>query len=129
MKRLFHLETAVLMIALTVAFAVSEAGAEGRNSLTLINHSGNNALVKLVGPSRRTIEIPSGASETVNIVGGQYSIYVRYDLHGRYRYTRGESFQIKETAISYTRASLTLHGVINGNYHTQGSSENEFNRQ
>ena len=105
------------------------ANAEGRNSLTLINYSGDNALVKLTGPSRKTVEIPNGTSKTMNIAGGQYTIYVRYGTLGRYRYTKGESFQIEETPLSYTSASLTLHGVANGNYHTAGSSENEFNQQ
>lgn len=105
------------------------ANAEEKNSLTLINHSGDNALVKLTGPSRKTVQIPNGTSKTVNIDSGQYMIYVRYGKLDRYRYTKGESFQIEETSFSYTRATLTLHGVVNGNYHTEGSSEYEFNRQ
>lgn len=105
------------------------ANAEEKNSLTLINHSGDNALVKLTGPSRKTVEIPNGTSKTVNIAGGQYMIYVRYGAPGRYRFTKGESFQIQETSFSYTSATLTLHGVANGNYQTAGSSESEFNRQ
>ena len=118
----------VLLLIVAVQFPVVCLASE-RNSLTLINHSGSNALVKLVGPSRRTVDIPNGSSKTVNIAGGNYKIYVRYGMTGHYRFTRGEAFSIDETAFSYTRASLTLHGVANGNYRTEGSSENEFNRQ
>jgi hypothetical protein len=129
MKKAMHLSVGVLMIILICFCLIGEAGAEGKSSLTLINQSGDNALVKLTGPSRKTVEISNGSSRTVNIAGGQYTIYVRYGTPGRYRYTKGESFQIDETSITYTRASLTLHGVANGNYRTEGSSESEFNRQ
>lgn len=126
------LKKCIALFAFYVFISIIQApvaeGAE-KNSLTLINQSGDNALVKLVGPSRMTVEVPNGSSRTVKIAGGTYVIYVRYGTPGKYRYTKGESFQIEETYSSYTEASLTLHGVVNGNYHSEGSSESEFNRQ
>lgn len=120
----------IIAIVLLLVLQIPVMGiAAEKNSLTLINHSGDNALVKLTGPSRRTVTIPNGSSRIVNIAGGQYLIYVRYGTPGRYRFTKGESFRIEETSFSYTQATLTLHGVQNGNYHTEASSENEFNRQ
>lgn len=99
-----------------------------RNSLAFINESGSDALVKLVGPSCRTVEVKNGGRQTVNIAGGTYRVYVRYgEDPGAYRYSKGDSFAIHEDAHSHTRASLTLHGVVNGNYRTETSSENEFN--
>ena len=127
MKRLISV-VVIAAIFCIFAFTLAEAATE-RNSLTLINHSGDKALVKLVGPSRRIIEVPNGTSKMINIAGGNYKIYVRYGTPSGYRYTKGESFQIEETSFSYTAASLTLHGVVNGNYRTDASSENEFNRQ
>jgi hypothetical protein len=101
-----------------------------RNSLTFINRSGDPALVKLVGPSRHVVDIPNGKDHAVTIRGGQYELFVRYGEAPRYRYAKGESFAIEEEAPgSYTKASLTLHGVVNGNYRTEGSSENEFSRK
>jgi hypothetical protein len=103
--------------------------ASEKNSLTFINQSGEDALVKLVGPSYRVVEVPNKGKQTVNIAGGEYRIYVRYGKGPRYRCAKGEMFKIEDSAYTYTRAQLTLHGVINGNYHTYGSSEDEFNRQ
>ena len=103
--------------------------ASEKNTLTFINKSGEDALVKLVGPSRRLIEVPNRKERTVSIAGGEYQIYVRYGNGQRYRFTRGEVFRIVDPPTGYTVARLTLHGVINGNYHTFSSSEDEFNHQ
>lgn len=111
-----------------IFISYSEATSE-KNTLTFINQSGDDALVKLVGPSKKTVEVSNGGSQTVNIAGGEYQIYVRYGRGPNYRYAKGEAFRIEDSATTYTKAQLTLHGVINGNYHTYGSSESEFNRQ
>jgi hypothetical protein len=100
-----------------------------KNTLTFINHSGEDALVKLVGPSRKLVEVPNRRGRTVSIAGGEYQIYVRYGNGQGYRYARGEVFRIVDNPSGYTVARLTLHGVINGNYRTYGSSEDEFNRR
>ena len=118
-----------LVIALTVGMS-SDSSAEGeRNILTFINHSGNYAMVKLVGPTRSTVTVKDNGEATVNIAGGKYIIYVRYGEKSPYRYTKGESFTIEDSSFEYTKATLTLHGVVNGNYRTEGSSEEEFNRK
>ena len=95
--------------------------------LTFKNKSGEDALVKLVGPSRRVVEVPNQKNRTVNIAGGAYVVYVRYGKDPHYRYVKGEPFQIKKSAYSYTKAILTLHGVVNGNYRTDHCSEKDFN--
>ena len=128
MKR-FWILSLILYLFIGVISVSNVSAGSGKNSLTLINQSGDHALVKLIGPSKRVIEVPDGKNKTVNIAGGTYTIYVRYgDKPYRYRYARGESFYIEDTALSYTVASLTLHGVVNGNYHTETSTEYEFNR-
>jgi hypothetical protein len=119
----------LLIITLTVGMS-SESPAEGeRNILTFINHSGNYAMVKLMGPTRSTVTVQDNGEATVNIAGGKYVIYVRYGKKSPYRYTKGESFAIEDSSLKYTKATLTLHGVVNGNYRTAGSSEEEFNRK
>ena len=109
-----------------IYFAPS-AWAGEKNSLTFINRSGEDAMVKLVGPSRRMVNVNNGGETTVKIAGGTYAIYVRYGESNNYRYTKGETFTIKDSFNSYTEASLTLHGVMNGNYRTEGSTEEAFN--
>jgi len=114
--------TALFIIAGAMA---ASAGSE-INDLTFINKSGEPALVKLVGPSRRVVPVPDGQSRQVQIASGTYCIYVRYGDQGHYRYTRGETFIIQEVTGGYVAARLTLHGVVNGNYAVESSSEAEF---
>ena len=98
------------------------------NGLTFINKSGEPALVKLVGLSRRLVQVPDGQDRRVKIASGNYVIYVRYGNKGHYRYTKGESFEIRQVTGGYIEARLTLHGVVNGNYSVAGSSKEEFER-
>jgi len=121
---LFLWGVCVLILSATVSGAADE-----KNSLTFINKSGEDALVKLIGPTKGLVEVPEAGEATVKIVGGTYTIYVRYGKEPKYRYSRGETFNISDSALSYTKATLTLHKVPNGNYSTYGSSEAEFNRQ
>jgi hypothetical protein len=118
----------IILISLIIFIPNAESSSE-KNILTLINKSGDHALVKLVGQSRKVVEVPNGSDQTIYIAGGKYLIYARYGNGPKYRFTRGESFTIQDSATSYTQATLTLHGVINGNYSTYDSSEDEFNRQ
>jgi hypothetical protein len=99
------------------------------NTLTLINKTSEDALVKLVGPSKRSVMVPVKTEQTLHIAGGKYVIYVRYgNAPGRYRYSKGEEFEIEETANTYTEAFLTLHGVADGNYATESVPASEFDK-
>lgn len=125
MRTLRTIWLAALFIV-TGAFSVY-AGSE-INGLTFMNRSGDVALVKLVGPSRRAVPMPDGQDRRVQIASGTYCIYVRYGEEGHYTYTKGESFEIREVTGGYVEAQLTLHGVVNGNYAVEGSSRQEFER-
>ena len=54
---------------------------------------------------------------------------MRYGKERWYRYAQGEPFEIIDFVNSYTEASLTLHGVINGNYHIENCRAEQFNRK
>ena len=99
-----------------------------KSSITFINKSGAPALVKLVGPSRQTVEVVNGDSETVNVSGGSYHILVRYGSAGKYRYSKGDPFTVRETATEYEKVTITLHTVAGGNYDSKPASPEEFNR-
>ena len=118
---------AIWMVTLFIIIgAVSVYARSEVNGLTFMNKSGDLALVKLVGPSRRVVEVADGQDRRVQIASGTYIIYVRYGDKGHYRYTKGESFVIREVTGGYIQAQLTLHGVVNGNYAVEGSSRQEF---
>ncbi len=111
----------------TVASAVI-AKSSDKSTITFINKSGVPALVKLVGPTRNAVDIANGTSRTVNVSGGSYQLLVRYGTPGKYRYSKGDPFTVRETANEYEEISITLHTVAGGNYDSRPSSPDEFNK-
>ena len=112
-------------LAFTILLGISPALAQ-ENTVTFDNQSGEPALVKLVGPSNTVVEVPTGGKRTVSASAGQYHIRVRYGTPGRYRYARGDNFNITETTTQKSEISITLHKVIGGNYGTRTISEEDF---
>jgi hypothetical protein len=98
-------------------------------TVTFDNRSGEAALVKLIGSSRRSTSVPNGHMRTVSASGGQYFIMARYGTSaGHYRYAQGDPFNVTQTANQRSVITITLHPVVNGNYATRPISEGEFNR-
>ena len=122
------LRTICFSVIFIITLVITAHAGSEINGLTFINKSGEPALVKLVGPSRRAVEVLDGQDSRVKIASGDYVIYVRYGDKGHYRYTKGESFEIRQVSGGYIEARLTLHGVVNGNYSVAGSSKEEFER-
>lgn len=107
--------------------------AELLSTVTFDNKSGETALVKLVGPTAQAVEVPNGQSSTLEAAAGRYYILVRYGSDpNKYRYTKGEPFEVEEketaTAREYSKITITLHPVVGGNYSTGPSSKEEFEK-
>jgi hypothetical protein len=101
-----------------------------RAQITFDNQSGQPALVKLVGPSRRTTQVPNRQKRTVTAVGGNYYILTRYGSKpDDYRYSKGDSFHVTQTARRYSIITITLHKVIGGNYGSKDIPADEFERE
>jgi hypothetical protein len=92
------------------------AHAQYRSSITFQNDGTQAALVKLVGPSARTVAVPTneGRSES-GIAPGRYHIVVRYgDAKGHYTYVKGDPFEIEkpnglsQSELYHTIPFLTL---------------------
>lgn len=90
---------------LVLSFAISASG-QGNDSptITFVNQSGENCLVKLVGPTTGYVNVPNGTQQTINVRGGHYHILTRYGDTGQFRYTRGEPFEVSETAYSVSHS-------------------------
>lgn len=123
----------ILLGLLTVLVLVATAPASvlAGSSVTFDNQSGQPALVKLIGPISTVVEVPNGETRTVSATGGHYFILARYGTdESTYRYSKGDHFDITETytgySFRYQRVRITLHTVINGNYHTARSNKQEF---
>lgn len=116
-----------------LGFLLWAAGAtqasEPANTITLVNNSGEPALVKLVGSTPQTVEVPDGQSRTVPVASGEYSLLARYGAaQGHYTYSRGDPFTVTQTATEYSAITITLHKVVGGNYQTEPASKAEFER-
>jgi len=119
-RRLF---TRLSLIAVLAAVPLL---AQERPTITFDNRSGEDALVRLVGPSSGTVSVADSSSRTVEARGGTYRIFVRYGQPGKYRYTKGNSFTVYQGADGVDQISITLHKVVGGNYGTAPSNEAEF---
>src|SRR4051812_21785494 len=86
--------TKLAVLALAMSLLSISAGAAGRATLTLENASGDDALVRVSGPTTGYVEVPNSSSRTINVTGGTYRLFVRYGQPGKFSYTRGEPFTI-----------------------------------
>ena len=117
----FSVASAFALFAIISALDACEA-----NSVIFDNQSGNPAVVKLVGPTSTSVSVQNGKTETVQASAGHYYIKVRYGTPGNYFYSKGDDFDVTETATSSAEITITLHKVLNGNYGTRPMTETEF---
>lgn len=116
-----------LITILLVLFAITLAAHGQENSVTFDNRSGEPALVKLIGPTYKEVQVPNGAKRSIKALAGSYHVKVRYGTAGKYRYTKGQEFQVIQTATTRSETMITLHEVIGGNYESHPISEQGFN--
>ena len=115
---------AVLLAAFAVA---APLGGQDRPTITFVNRSGDDALVRVVGPVSETVPVADSTQRTITAGGGSYRIFVRYGRPGSYRYTKGQTFSVYEGPDGVDQISITLHTVVGGNYGSSPSSGAEFN--
>jgi hypothetical protein len=114
----------VCSLWLVCGFTVT-SGAQSK--VVFDNQSGEQALVKLVGPTQTEVDVPNGAKVGADAAAGRYAIKVRYGTPGNYHYAKGQEFEVKETATTRSETTITLHKVVAGNYETEPISGTEFN--
>ena len=118
MKNIVACSVLIVCVCAVSAFA--------QNKVTFDNQSGEPALVKLIGPTQAEVEVPNGAKAGADAAAGRYVIKVRYGMPGKYRYSKGEEFEVKETTTTRSQITITLHKVVDGNYESQPIGEAEF---
>ena len=104
--------------------------AAGMHSLTIRNGTGEFALVRIKtasGQTRGELAIEAGGSGSLSLDSGQYFEVVRFGRSpDSFRYAKGEGFTLSAPSGGYVQATLTLHGVVDGNYVTQAASRRDF---
>ncbi len=118
------MKRAIIAVVMVVALnAVTSVQAQ--NTVTFDNQSGETALVKLIGPTSKKVEVPNATKQNVEAFAGCYTIKVRYGTPGRYRYSKGQEFEVKETATTASAITISLHKVKAGNYDSRPITEKE----
>ena len=112
--------------AIILALVAAQTASGQSNKVTFDNQSGEPALVKLIGPTFVDVEVPAGGRRTVAAAAGRYHIKIRYGAPGRYRFAKGDEFDVTETSTTRSETTITIHKVIGGNYSTRPISEDEF---
>jgi hypothetical protein len=101
-----------------------------RATITFDNQSGQTALVKVIGPTRRTTQVPNSEKRTVTVLGGEYYILTRYGSNpDQYTYSKGDSFHVTQTARQHSVITITLHKVVGGNYGSKKIGAGDFERE
>lgn len=121
-KFCFNLLVAIIFIFLTCP----EIGCAQDNEVEFDNQSGQHALVKLIGPTPREVDVPNYSKRSVTALSGNYYIMVRYGTTGNYHFTKGDKFKVRQTATKRSKITITLHKVDGGNYDAKPISESEF---
>ena len=96
--------------------------------MTIVNQSGEDTAIKLMGPREWLIEIPAGQERTVLLPSGDYTYVTRYGQDPNFRYSRGTPFQIEQSRIGFTEATLTLISAPSPTYVTRSWWNNSTGR-
>jgi hypothetical protein len=115
----------VFGLGLALAFLIP-AVTKAASTATFDNQSGKPALVKLVGPTASSVTVENSKKESVSVTAGHYFIKVRYGTPGAYSYSKGDEFDVTETATAFSDITITLHKVVAGNYGSKAISEGDF---
>ncbi|MCH7750966.1 MAG: hypothetical protein IH898_02260 [Planctomycetes bacterium] len=62
----------------------------------------------------------------MNTASGEYHFKVRYGSPGKYHYGRGDDINVTDTGAQFSRTTITLHKVIDGNFNIKPISADEF---
>jgi len=121
----------IVVLSLTVfTFCLSHQDTYAQtvpNTITFDNQSGEFAIVKLMGPTKVAVEVPNGQERTVNVEAGDYYLLGRYgSTPEKYKYTKGDQFEVTQSGRQYSVITITLHKVLDGNYGTRPVSGEKF---
>jgi hypothetical protein len=101
-----------------------------KNVLTVHNGTNDFALVRIKGEdgvNQAELPIDAGKSNVCRLPNGFYYEVVRFGRTPEtFRYAKGEGFELFAPSGQYIRGSLTLHGVISGNYSTYPATAADF---
>jgi|SRR5271157_1690592 len=115
---------APLAVALLCSTAQTQ---ESPNTFTFVDDSGEKVTLKLIGPTHGYISVPNRAQNTVHVAAGRYTIVGRYCDRSKYcSNKKSDASDVIHMATQYSKITITLNLVPDGNYHTTPASAAEF---
>jgi hypothetical protein len=115
-----------VVLAFVLLAGISRAD-EPPNTITFSNNSGQDATVKLVGPTGGYVAVRNQTEQTIHVLAGRYYIVVQYcDASNHCSYNRGDSFDVVQIPNQYSEITITLNVVPDGNYHTSPATAADF---
>ena len=115
-------------IAIPTNIDVSDTSSP-QNELIIKNGTTNDTVVRIKEKASNSVVgeqmIPAGKSGTIKLPPGEYYEVAKFQLKsGDFIYSKGGGFSIKPD--KYSKLVMTLHPVINGNYHSYSCSAKDF---
>ena len=109
----------------------NKSTAKRKNKLTVINGTKDIVFVKIKtidsGITYCECEILSGDSCLFNLSNGTYRDVIKHrSADGVERYTKGEGFDVSSPENQYSIIHMTIQGVVEGKYHSEGASKKDF---
>lgn len=99
------------------------------NKIKFDNQSGQNAVVKLIGPTKLVVRVPKQRKKTVHVTAGDYYILVRYGDSGKdFTYAKSDPFAVTQSEEQVSIITFTLYRTKGGNFNTTPASQEEFER-
>jgi len=109
----------------------NKSSAKRKNKLTVINGTQDVVIVKIKniksGITDCDCEIPSGDSCLFNLANGTYRDVIKHrSKDGVERYSKGEGFNVSSPKNQYSVLHMTIQGVVEGKYRSEGASKKDF---
>jgi hypothetical protein len=100
-----------MVLAALLLLAAAAVEAANQAAIQLENRSGENVLVRLVGPTAAVVAVPQGERRTVAVAPGSYQVLVRYGAEpSRFTYGRAESVTVSDSGASPMTVTLRPPG-------------------
>lgn len=119
----------VMLVASVCGPMFAYAAQSTPNKITFDNQSGQNAVVKLIGPTKIVTKLARDQKRMVRATAGNYYVLVRYGNSPKeYSYSKSAPFSVTQPDNRVSIITFTLHRRSGGSFQSHPVSGDEFER-